>query len=409
MSLPDVVRRVPLDDLTPLAELIGPAQVVAIGENNHHIREFGLLRGRILRFLVTELGFAVLGFESGFTEGFLVDDWIRGGPGDVGTVARDGFTFRFGDAAEVQDMLAWLRAHNAAGGRVRFAGLDVPGSAGSGLPALRRVREYLADRFPGEVRLADAAIEATSPYVAANNGVAPVRYAALRPADRDAATAALTRLLLRLDALRPGPDPHEHLVVRHHALGALRVDEHLRELAELGEPDRPAMVSSSRDVYQADTVRLLRQLHGPDARIVLMVHNAHAQRAPMQLIPGVEARSAGTYLAAELGAGYAVLGVTAVAGSTTDVRLDEHARCGFEVLSRPLDPPSPESVERAVAESGAADGPVLLNLRPARGIARPFAIRHATTQVPVDVSAAFDGLICLPTMEPSAFALRVGC
>jgi erythromycin esterase len=100
-ALPDAVRWLPLGDLSCLAEMIGDAHVVAIGENNHHIGEFTLLRGRILRFLVAELNFGVLGFESGFAEGSLVDDWIRGGSGDVETVAQEGFTFRFGDSTEM--------------------------------------------------------------------------------------------------------------------------------------------------------------------------------------------------------------------------------------------------------------------------------------------------------------------
>lgn len=405
MPLPDGVRRLPLDDLSHVAELVGSAHVVAIGENNHHIREFALLRDRILRFLVTELDFGVLAFESGFAEGQLVDDWIRGGPGDVETVARDGFTFRFGDSDEMHHMLSWLRAHNAAGGRVRFAGMDVSGSGGSGLPALQRVRDHLAANAPDQVALVDAAIEATRPYAAANNGVAPARYAALSASERDAATAALTRLVLRLDALRPGRDLHEHLVARHHALGALRIDEHLRELVQLGEPDPPALVPSSRDVYQAETVRLLRELFGPDERIVLMAHNGHLQRVPMQLVPGVSSPSAGTYLAVELGADYVVLGVTALAGSTTDGRLDERARHGIEVVTRPLAPPADGSVEQAVAESVPGDEPVLLDLRPARGTDGPSSIRHAYLDMPVDVLAAFDGLACLPTMSPSSFVL----
>jgi erythromycin esterase len=405
MRLPDTVRRLPLDDLSHLAELIGDAHVVAIGENNHHISEFTRLRDRLLRFLVTELDFGVLAFESGFAEGDLVDDWIRGGPGDLDTVASDGFTFRFGESAEMHDMLAWLREHNAAGGRVRFAGLDVPGSGGSGLPALRRVRDHLAAHAPEQVPLVDVAIEATRPYRAANNGAAPARYATLSTAQRDAATAALARLLLRLDALRPGPDPGAHLVARHHALGALRLDEQLREFVALGEPDPPAMVVSSRDVYQAETVRLLRELHGPDERIVVMLHNGHAQRVPLQLVPGVRARSAGTYLAADLGADYVALGVTALDGTTTDVRLDDGARQGFEVVARPLDPAAEGSVEQAVAQSVPGGEPVLLDLRPARGGPGPSGIRHAYLDVPVDVPAAFDALACLPSMSPSSFVL----
>ncbi|MCC5698744.1 hypothetical protein LH612_36980, partial [Klebsiella pneumoniae] len=78
MVLPDSVRPLPADDLSWFADLVGDARVVAIGENNHHIREFSLLRAQLLRFLVTELDFRVVAFESGFAEGQLVDDWIRG-------------------------------------------------------------------------------------------------------------------------------------------------------------------------------------------------------------------------------------------------------------------------------------------------------------------------------------------
>ena len=129
-----------LDFTTPfsldrLAELIGDAKIVAIGENNHHIREFGALRDQVLRFLVERHGFSVLGFESGFAEGKLVDDWLRGGPGEVADIGRDGFTFSLGESDETHEMLTWLRTRD-----VRYAGLDVPSSAGSPLPALRAVR-----------------------------------------------------------------------------------------------------------------------------------------------------------------------------------------------------------------------------------------------------------------------------
>ncbi|MFJ1551415.1 erythromycin esterase family protein [Streptomyces sp. NPDC088246] len=189
-------------------------------------------------------------------------------------------------------------------------------------------------------------------------------------------------------------------------MGALRLDEQVRELLEHRESDPPELVPSSRDVYQAETVHLLREIYGADERIVLMLHNAHAQRVPMQLIPPALTPSAGSYFAASLGAEYVAVGVTARTGTATDVRLDERARQGFEVVSRPLGPPAPDSVEEAVEESAPGDEPVLLDLRPARGGAGPSAIRHAYTDVPVDVLAAFDLLACLPTMSPSSSVLR---
>ena len=268
------------------------------------------------------------------------------------------------------------------------------------MTSLHRVRDYLAAHAPDEIAAVDAAILAMEPYAAANNSASWSRYAELAAPERDAATAALTRLLLRLDAL-PERGSREHAVARHHALGALRVDEHQRELDELAQQSAPAMVRSSRDVYQAATVRLLRRIFGPDERIVLMMHNGHVQRTPLELIPGIRAHSAGSYLAADFGEDYRVLGITAVSGTTTDLRLNENARVGFETLSRPLDAPDEHSVERAVADVWPEE-PVLLDLRPARGDPGPSTIRHAWTHMSVDVAHAFDAIACLPRMQPSS-------
>ncbi len=403
IALPDSVRRLPAEDPAGLAEVVGEARVVGIGENNHGVREFGALRGRVVRFLVRELGFGVVALESGFVEGALVDEWVRTGAGDLDDVTRDGFTFRAGDADETPDLLRDLRDHHQAGGRVHFTGVDLPGSGGSPEPALRAVREHLAVRAPDAVALVDAALAATRPYAAANNGAAPQRYERLDAAARDRATTALARLLLFVEALGPG---REHRLARHHARGALRLDEQLREFAVLFAPDPPARVVSSRDVYMAESVRLVRELVGVGERVVVLAHNGHLQRVPFTFLPGVSAPSAGTYLAEELGEDYVVIGSTAITGYTTGLTLDDTQRHGIAVHAEPLDDPAPDSVEHAVADAGLGDQPVLLDLRPARGRPGPTAIRHATTHIPVDVLAGYDALYCLPHQEPAAFVPR---
>ncbi|WP_328305285.1 erythromycin esterase family protein [Actinomycetospora sp. NBC_00405] len=395
VGLPASVRPLPADDPSALADLVGDAPVVAIGENDHGVREFGALRERLVRHLVRELGFGVVAVESGYAEGFLVDAWVRGGPGAVEDLARDGFTFRAGDAPEMQALVTGLREHREAGGRVRFAGLDIPGSGGSPEPALRLVREHLAAHASDAVPLVDAALEATRPYVAANNGAAPARYAALDAPARDAATAALVRLLLRVEALGP-----EHRVARHLALGALRLDEQLREFAELFAPDPPARVVSSRDVHMAETVRLLREETGE--RVVVLAHNGHVQRVPFAFMPGVSAPSAGTALAQAHGDGYVVVGLTALTGATPGFTLDDAERHGIALHTDPLADPEPGSVEQAVLDAGLGAEPVLLDLRAARGTPGPTSIRHATTHIPVDVLAGYDALYCLPRQEPAA-------
>jgi len=144
----------PLDDLEPLAGIVGAARVVAIGENAHCVREFYLWRHRLTRFLVERLGFTAFAMESGFSEGLAVDEWVRGGLGDLRRVADEGITYNMGRCAEMRDQLRWMREVDAP---VRFFGLDVPGSTVSPLPALKHIEEYLAkadeDALPLVARL----------------------------------------------------------------------------------------------------------------------------------------------------------------------------------------------------------------------------------------------------------------
>ncbi|MEV4604455.1 erythromycin esterase family protein [Amycolatopsis sp. NPDC049253] len=405
--MPDLDFRTPFspEDVSPIADLVGDARIVAIGENNHHIREFGELRNRLLRHLVEERGFTVLGFESGFAEGELVDGWLRGAPGDVAEIGRDGFTFSLGDSPEAHDMLTWLRGH----GGVRYAGLDVPSSGGSPVPALKAVQRYLEDVAPDVVSLVEAGLTASEPYASVSSAVAPGRYAAMAAPARDAATAAFTALLSHLESLAPvysqRRDRDAHAIAEHHALGALRIDMYLRELAAMMAGVAPSMQSSSRDTYMASTVKLLRRLHGEGAKIVVMVHNGHLQRVPFAAAPGMVFPSAGTHLAAEFGDDYFTLGVTAGSGTTSGLTPDESERLGFRVHTEELPPPADDSVEATLAGSDAC----LVDLRANRvkGVAGPTSVRHAHMFTQVDVVQTFDALVYLPTMSVSGHVTEV--
>ncbi|MEU5257904.1 erythromycin esterase family protein [Amycolatopsis sp. NPDC021455] len=361
-----------------VADLIGDAEVVAIGENNHHIREFGALRDRLLRHLVTERGFTVLGFEGGFPEGHLVDAWLQGGPGEVADIARDGFTFGLGDSAEVHEMLTWLRGRG-----VRFFGLDVPSSAGSPVPALRALRSEVLRVDQANVSLVDKALAACEPYASVSSAVAPGLYKAMTTEARDAATTALTVLKGHVESL-----PVYGEVAAHHAEGALRLDLYLRELDALMAGRAPEPQSSSRDTYMAATVRLLRRRFRGE-KIVLMLHNGHLQRVPFSPMPGMRSPSAGTHLAAELGDRYFALALTAVSGTTTGLVPDPAFPLGFRMFEQALEEPADGSVEAVLADQA----PCVVTRPAATGI------RHAHMTPAVDVAAAFDAVVCLEKQE----------
>ncbi|MCP2166301.1 erythromycin esterase family protein [Goodfellowiella coeruleoviolacea] len=393
----------PLDDLEPLREIVGTARVVAIGENNHHVTEFYRLRHRVLRFLVERLGFSCYALESGFTEGHLVDDWVRGGPGAVADIAEQGITWTVGNTTAMHDTLTWLRSARATH-PVEFAGLDIPASGGSPHPALHAVAEFLRGADPHAVAFVDAALAATAGYAAPNGDLATGRYTQLSPAERDAATAALGRLAAHLDALRPGylargQDPGAVARARQHARAAWYTDHYLREVASAtaGAGDWEA---SARDVFMAETVTRLLDRH---ERVVVGVHNGHAQRTPFTPMPAIALQSVGCHLAERLGADYRVIGVTGLGGTTAGLRVNPDRPLGIEVYAEPLAEPEPGSLEAAFAAAGIRSA--LVDLRGLRGrAAGPSTLRHATMFAPTPVAEAFDAVVCLPELHVTEYA-----
>jgi erythromycin esterase len=372
-----------LGDLEPLRRIVGDARVVAIGENNHLIREFSLLRHRILRFLAERCGFTVYCLESGFAEGWAVRRWLDGGPGDVADIAREGITFGLGNSAEVHETLTWLRERG-----MPFYGADVPASGGSPIPALMAVAEARPHARP----LVDAAIAAAQPYSSGSSAVAMGKHAALDQAARDHATATVTRLHSYLQTQR---DP----LALHLAEGALRLDQYLNELPSWAG-EQLYGENSSRDYYMARTARWLLDRHGPDSRIVLAIHNGHLQRTPFTMGEKTPFLPTGHHLTGELGEDYRAIAITCGDGETTVPVPDADEPLGFTVAVEALAPAEADSIEAAFQRVDS--GPALLDLRPARELDAPWQrIRHANNQVAVPVADAFDAIIYLPTARPA--------
>ena len=95
-------------ELEPLADLVGSARVVALGESAHYVREFYQLRHRLTRFLVERCGFTVIALEAPVTEAAVLQRWIDGGEGSVAQVAHDGIAMSLGDCRQLHEQLEWL-------------------------------------------------------------------------------------------------------------------------------------------------------------------------------------------------------------------------------------------------------------------------------------------------------------
>jgi erythromycin esterase len=379
----------PLDDLDPLADLVGDARVVAVGESAHFLREYTLLRHRLLRFLVERCGFTAFGLESGFSEGRAVDAWVRGGPGDLDAVSRTGVTNRMGHGGELRDQLRWMRSAG-----VPYVGLDVPGSSAAPLTALHNVRGFVESADPAALSLVDRLIEQVEAYADEHTLVATGRYTALDRTERDAMTAGLSGLAVRLDAL-PRGSADDRDAARHELRLAVLLDQTLRGHAAMAlDGDTVQAAASPRDRAMAETVLRTLDRGGPGTRIVVGAANGHIQRIPYDFPTG-PVHVAGTHLADALGDAYIAIAGTATAGTTTTRRRDASAPGGVAVVDVELGEPEDGSIEALLP------GPAVADLRGARGrMPGPDRLRLMDTYQHTSVLDAFDLVAVLDRISP---------
>ncbi|WP_166427379.1 erythromycin esterase family protein [Nonomuraea mesophila] len=335
----------PVDDLEPLRDIIGCAQVVALGESTHHIREFYQVRHRLLRFLVERCGFEVYALEAPFTQGQVLDAWVQGGPGTVEQVAADGIALSLGQCRELHEALAWMRGRNhTTATPVRCVGTDLPGAAASPLPALEELAGYLRWAAPEALPVLEEAAGVVRRFDDPVVFVALDRYADLPPEQRDVLTGALSQLMARLQRLTLVQHARGHGAEHDTAMWHLRGAWYLDHLHRANSTEGFESASTFRDLYMAESV--LRLVEG-GARVVLAAHNWHIQRTPALDSQRHPLLPAGAHLAAALGDAYRAIGVTSSVGQTTTLGAPTPERPHGAWYAAPLPPPVDGSIEAA--------------------------------------------------------------
>ncbi|MEV0374847.1 erythromycin esterase family protein [Streptomyces sp. NPDC050636] len=418
-----------LEDLGPLRDLVGGARVVALGESSHQIREFALLRHRILSFLVQKLGFTVYAMEYGAAEGRAVDAWVQGVPGDIddllalessgvqvtgteGEGEGKGKGLKgLGQPVECRDTLRWLRRHNAGAAHpVRFVGCDIPMAGGSLAPVLEPVAAYLTTVDPGALRFLNTALEISEPIAGGTVMVPAYARLDLDPAVQDRLTTALAQLLGRFTDLREIYTERSSRTAYETALSDVRAavttDRAQRAMAEAlaGAPD--GLSFAARERYLADTLLEFLKRSGPGTRVVLVGHNAHIQRSANQADGSLAVTPMGNLLSRALGADYVPIALTGNGGETVENVPDRDHPLGMRWGRATTPEAAPDSVEALF--TGVPDEPALVDARALReyarrhGLPEPVRTRLDTAFIEIPALEAFDGIICVPGTTLSA-------
>lgn len=296
-------------DLRGMRAMVGRARLVMLGEPAHGAHEPLAFRNQLFRALVEHSGFTAIALETGLPESVGLQAWIDGGEGDVRQVARNYFTWGFGDFEENIELLQWMQRFNARaarGQRLRIYGLDL---GGGNLPDTTRLVRSLQGALEWLAR-ADPAVAAW----------ARVR---LTSKERDQQSAGIGDLVAELELQRVSEPAMRDVVAYEWALRSAVAARQLDAFLRAGVPrDRPAdrtrwdpRPMSARDAAMADNVRWVLEQEGERGRILVYAHNVHVMNAT--LVGGMwDAFTApppmmGRYVRAMLGSEAFIIGTSA--------------------------------------------------------------------------------------------------
>ncbi|WP_414945205.1 erythromycin esterase family protein [Amycolatopsis sp. cmx-11-32] len=100
----------PLEDLRPLAGMLGRASIVGYGAGTRGAHEVFTMQDRIARLLVGAAGFRVVAFDQDWTLATRLDAFARAGTGDPRAILADAEAFA--DTEEMLGLVEWVRDFN---------------------------------------------------------------------------------------------------------------------------------------------------------------------------------------------------------------------------------------------------------------------------------------------------------
>ena len=287
------------DDLEPLRSIIGDARVVAIGEGYHTSAGFYLMKDRVFRFLVEEMGFRAFAIESYWEGAQFANHYVQtcfGTPADA--ISQHINVWQSTEyAAMVEWMCQWNRAHPRPEDKVQLFGFDIqqPWNDGERLAGfLSGIGIRRPDPRVEGIRSCERAFGLSHPFgeipadvhrqcIDALNAIEDHLVQNRQEIVRQVSEDALTVAMLRVVGLRAYQE--SVYIIKHDFAAGF----------------------NPRDEAMAYAFHVQRRRIAPDAKTMVWAANMHVAKQPLVTgeIPF------GSYLASELGDGYAAFALVA--------------------------------------------------------------------------------------------------
>ncbi|MCK1822267.1 erythromycin esterase family protein [Streptomyces sp. XM83C] len=290
---------------------VASCSVLALGEPTHREPAFGWVRNELFARL-TRLGFRSIALETDRVAALRVEDFVKGGDGDLDEVAREGFSHGFGNLETNRRLVAWMRDHNAnlpPEERLTFHGFDVPTETTSA-PSPRRCLEQARDYLGLDLDLTGL-LGADEQWSRTEAVMDPAMSVGATPeAERLRSLADDMLTLLHSNAAEriAQTSRAEWLRARTHLTAGLGLLRYHRQAAQrLENNTRLSRLFATRDALMAQNLLDIRSIEGRRGATLVFAHNVHLQRTPSTWSLGdlrVRWPGAGTVVAPLLGEQY---------------------------------------------------------------------------------------------------------
>lgn len=293
-----------------IREFISPfTELLAFGEPTHLEHAHTWIRNELFEQLAG-LGFRSIALETCRVRGLSVDDYVRGGPGDLDTIMKEGFSHTFGENWPAnRELVQWMREYNAdrpQHERLAFHGFDFQTettSAPSPRPYLEHARDYLGE---------DVDLTIDDEKWSRDEAVLDLTQSPGQSEEAVRLREIGTGMLKRLHERKSVDDAWTR--AETHLTAGLSLLQYHRECAEpnpLGV--RLNRLCQMRDGVMARNLLEIRRVEASRGPTFVFAHNAHLQRTNSSMEMGgerIEWFSAGALVAPILGDRYTVIGGT---------------------------------------------------------------------------------------------------
>lgn len=264
--------KAPLDDLTPLQQLVGNASLVGLGEATHGSHEFFTMKHRLLEFLVEKMGFTMFAMEGSWSAGEKINQYVLNGQGDAAGVLQQ-FYFWTLNTQEVLDLLKWMRAYNADPShtqKVSFAGFDCQEIESNTYDAVIKYLQAVdPQRVPSVVKL----YQGLRPDPTKNVDQYGVAYAQLPQQTRQRYMRNAQHVYDLLNQHQTTYTARSSSQAFQQALQEARVIVQGAQFTS--EIEQPQQANSDRDAFMAENIAWLHEHNQSGAKMVVWAHNGH--------------------------------------------------------------------------------------------------------------------------------------